>query len=100
MRDPSHRPSDRAGSAGEYDQPRDRRGEHSALTGNTATATLNVAASQVSFLIRYAANLNVGESVVNFTNTGESSTFSFGGNLAQNGEICANVFAYSRMSSW
>jgi len=58
-------------------------------------ATLVVDPSAVSFLIRYASNLNIGESVVNFTNTGESSTFSFGGNLAQNGGICANVFAYS-----
>jgi hypothetical protein len=63
-------------------------------TGNTATATLTVNPSDVSFLIRYASNLSVGESVVNFTNSGASSTVGLPTG-AQNGEICANVFAYS-----
>ena len=48
-----------------------------------------------SFQVRYAANLAVGESVINFTNSGASSTLAFNANLAQNGEICANVYAYS-----
>jgi len=47
------------------------------------------------FQIRYASNLAVGESVINFTNSGASSTQAFQANLAQNGEICANVYAYS-----
>ena len=47
------------------------------------------------YQVRYAANLAVGESVVNFTNSGASSTTAFGPNFAQNGEICANVYAYS-----
>ena len=44
------------------------------------------------FQVRYASNLNVGDSVVNFTNTGESSTVAFPG---QNGNICVNVYAFS-----
>ena len=47
------------------------------------------------YQVRYAANLAVGESVINFTNSGASSTTAFGPNFAQNGEICANVYAYS-----
>ena len=47
------------------------------------------------FQIRYASNLAVGESVINFTNSGASSTTAFQANFAANGEICANVYAYS-----
>jgi hypothetical protein len=48
------------------------------------------------FQVRYAANLAIGESVINFTNSGASSTDAgLGGTFAQNGEICANVYAYS-----
>ena len=56
-------------------------------------------AVDTSFQVRYAANLAVGESVINFTNSGASSTDSgLGGGtttFAQNGEICANIYAYS-----
>ena len=48
------------------------------------------------FQVRYASNLAIGDSVVNFTNAGSSSTdtgLATGG--AQNGDICANIYAYS-----
>src|SRR6185436_1611264 len=55
-----------------------------------------VTASQDSpFQVRYAANLAIGESVINISNTGASSSVAFGTGFAQNGEICANVYAYS-----
>ena len=49
-----------------------------------------------AFQVRYASNLAIGDSVINFTNAGTSSTdagLAAGG--AQNGDICANVYAYS-----
>ncbi len=44
------------------------------------------------FQVRYASNLAVGDSVVNITNTGASSTIPF---PIQNGNICANVYTFS-----
>lgn len=41
------------------------------------------------FQIRYTANLPIGDSVINFTNSGQSST------AVQNGNLCVNVFAFS-----
>ena len=46
----------------------------------------------VPFQVRYASNLAVGDSVVNITNTGASSTVAF---PTQNGNICANVYVFS-----
>lgn len=45
-----------------------------------------------AFLIRYAANLDVGDSFIDFTNTGASSTVPF---PSQNGNLCVNVYAFS-----
>jgi hypothetical protein len=48
------------------------------------------------FQVRYASNLSFGESVINLTNSGASSTVVGGPiTVAQNGEICANLYAYS-----
>jgi len=56
------------------------------------------------FQIRYASNLAIGDSVVNFTNDGASysqacvtgcATPTGGTTFAQNGDVCANVYAYS-----
>ena len=57
------------------------------------------------FLVRYAANLLIGDSVVNITNTWASSTAAclgvgcpapgMGVTFAQNGDICANIYSYS-----
>ena len=49
-----------------------------------------------SYQVRYAANLIAGDSYINFTNDGASSTIvglTSGG--FQNGNICVNVYAYS-----
>ena len=46
------------------------------------------------FQIRYASNLAIGDSVINFTNSGASSTVA-GIPGPQNGDVCANVYAYS-----
>jgi len=49
------------------------------------------------YKISYFSNLAIGESVINLTNTGASSNDAglTGGTFAQNGEICANLYAYS-----
>jgi len=49
-------------------------------------------AGDTPFQVRYASNLAIGDSVVNFTNTGASSTVAF---PTQNGNICVNVYAFS-----
>jgi hypothetical protein len=49
-------------------------------------------AADTPFQVRYASNLAVGDSVVNITNTGASSTVSF---PSQNGNLCANVYTFS-----
>ena len=62
-----------------------------------------------AFKVRYASNLAIGDSVVNFTNAGGSSLSAClpgtvpactvgvpaQPSFAQNGDICANVYAYS-----
>ena len=69
------------------------------LTNTTSTVTSNealpggaaVAAIFVGdpFQIRYSSNLNIGDSVVDITNTGANTTGT------TNGNICANVYAFS-----
>jgi hypothetical protein len=52
--------------------------------------------NDTGFKVRYASNLAIGDSVVNMTNTGASSTSDgllTGG--AQNGNLCASVYTYS-----
>jgi hypothetical protein len=44
------------------------------------------------FQVRYASNLPIGDSVINVTNTGASSTTAF---PTQNGNICVNVYTFS-----
>jgi hypothetical protein len=63
--------------------------------------TAVIASAQVSldnaFQTRYAANLNVGDSVVNISNTGARGgvTNSAGTTAATGGAICANVYTFS-----
>ena len=64
------------------------------------TVVGTLAQNDGQFQIRYASNLSFGESVINLTNSGASSTVAGipgapGGGVAQNGEICANLYAYS-----
>jgi len=49
-------------------------------------------AADTPFQVRYASNLPVGDSVINVTNTGASSTVAF---PTQNGNICVNVYTFS-----
>lgn len=44
------------------------------------------------FQVRYASNLPIGDSFINFTNDGSSATTSF---PAENGNICVNAYAFS-----
>lgn len=55
------------------------------ITGTSSTAPLSVGIPfGDSYQIRYASNLNAGDSFIDFTNTGSS-----------NSNICANVYTYS-----
>src|SRR5262249_14601572 len=45
-----------------------------------------------AFQIHCISNLNIGDSVINITNTGASSTTAF---PTQNGNVCANIYAFS-----
>src|ERR1017187_7503616 len=49
------------------------------------------AADDSPFQVRYASNLPIGDSVINITNTGASSTSAFPN---QNGSICVNVYTF------
>ena len=65
-------------------------------TGLTASASVFVLgggqASSGAFQVRYVANLNVGDSFINISNTGASSTTAF---PTQDGTICVNVYTFS-----
>lgn len=50
------------------------------------------AAPPDAFQVRYAANLSIGDSFIDITNTGASSTTAF---PAQNGNLCVNVYTFS-----
>jgi len=76
-------------------------GSGAAMFGQVPVNTTN---TDTGFQVRYAANLAIGDSVVNFTNSGAISTqaclgagcpVNGGTSFAQNGDICANVYAYS-----
>ena len=63
--------------------------------GVPATAAITVAPiidTNGAFQVRYAANLAVGDSVINITNTGASSTTAL---PTQNGNLCVNAYAFS-----
>jgi hypothetical protein len=59
------------------------------------TAILAQVTEDTPFQVRYAANLNIGDSIVNITNSGASSTTPFTNNMMpQDGNICANVYVF------
>jgi hypothetical protein len=55
-------------------------------------SVMAVAADDSPLQVRYASNLPIGDSVINITNTGASSTVAF---PVQNGNICVNVYTFS-----
>jgi hypothetical protein len=55
-------------------------------------SVIGFAADDSPFQVRYASNLPIGDSVINVTNTGASSTTAF---PTQNGSICVNVYTFS-----
>jgi hypothetical protein len=59
---------------------------------SVVAAFAQVAQQDGSFQVRYVANLGFGDSFINITNTGANSTVAF---PLQNGNICANVYAFS-----
>jgi hypothetical protein len=60
-----------------------------------AFAQSNPIAADSPFQVRYAANLNIGESYINITNTGAIGASLLGpGFGAASGNICANVYAF------
>ncbi len=59
--------------------------------GNQSCASITVGNPPGVFQIRYASHLDVGDSVVNLTNTGR---LSLPGDPATTGNICVNVYAY------
>ena len=65
-------------------------------TANDPTTILASVFPQDAFIIRYAANLTAGDSVINITNTGANGASltgpGFGGAA---GNICVNVYAFS-----
>jgi hypothetical protein len=64
-----------------------------ALGAHAQTATtLTTGGHDTPYQVRYASNLSIGDSVVNITNSGASSTVGY---PVQNGNLCANVYTYS-----
>jgi hypothetical protein len=67
-----------------------------AIFGSLSLSVMHAADTSGGFQVRYASNLTIGDSFVNFTNDGASSTatgLETGG--FQNGNLCVNVYAYS-----
>jgi len=63
-----------------------------------AIMVFSIANAQVDtpYQVRYAANLNIGESVINITNSGARGADIFWGTTASTtGAICVNVYAFS-----
>lgn len=66
-------------------------------TGMAATAAIRIdplpfIAPDGVFQVRYASNLTMGDSVINLSNTGQSSTTAL---PLQDGNLCVNVYAFS-----
>jgi hypothetical protein len=59
---------------------------------STALLAQNPITADTSFQVRYAANLGIGDSVINITNTGATSTNAF---PIQDGNLCANVYTFA-----
>ena len=51
--------------------------------------------NDTGFFVRYASNLYAGDSVINITNSGANSTSGGQINDVVNGNLCANIYAYT-----
>ncbi len=67
-----------------------------AIVSAIAAFAQNVPARDSPFQVRYAANLDVGESYIDITNTGANGASLYGpGYIITNpGNICVNVYAF------
>jgi hypothetical protein len=60
-----------------------------------AVAAYGQSVTDTPYQVKYAANLNVGDSVINLTNTGASGAgFGSGTSATLTGAICVNVYAF------
>jgi hypothetical protein len=62
------------------------------LLFSTLAFAQDAVTADTSFQVRFASNLNIGDSVTNVTNTGAISTNAF---PIQNGNLCLNVYTFS-----
>ncbi len=69
-------------------------GELAVYSGNN-TAADPTKILPLDFLIRYAANLTAGDSVINITNTGFNGAALSGPGFGGTGNICMNVYTFS-----
>ena len=59
------------------------------------TANAQPVTTDSPYQVRYASNLNIGDSIVNMTNTGANGAgFGSGTSASVTGAICANVYAF------
>lgn len=66
------------------------------VTTSVAMFAQNPITADSPFQVRYASNLNVGDSVINISNTGARGAANQSGTTANlTGSICANVYAFS-----
>lgn len=67
-----------------------------AMTTTVAVYAQNPITADSPFQVRYASNLNAGDSVINITNTGARGAANPSGTTADRvGSICVNVYAFS-----